>query len=332
MLLVPTTQPEDIASYANRVANAWKIGRKQVGDGVLLVVAKNDRKVRIEVAKSAGRRDPRPGRAADHRRRDHAALSRRRLRRRPAGRGRPADRAHQRRGPARPAATRAAHRQRHGQRRLRLVRPGHLPVLRGAYRRRHPARHLRPQARHAAHRRRRRRAGVARHLQRRRRGDRRRGRPVRVAVLRHRRRDRRPASRRLGRRRPLHRRLGWRRRRRRWRRRRSAAAASAPAAAATSVAAAPREAGDAGQDCKRILRHRWLDEADTRKAIPPALVERLAQRVAASERRHTGEIRICVEAVAAHQLPAGATPRRASAPSRCSASCASGTPSTTTAC
>ncbi|TFY98374.1 TPM domain-containing protein [Ramlibacter humi] len=52
MLLVATTQPEDIASYANRVANAWKIGRRQVGDGVLVVVAKNDRKVRIEVAKT----------------------------------------------------------------------------------------------------------------------------------------------------------------------------------------------------------------------------------------------------------------------------------------
>jgi uncharacterized protein len=51
-LMVPTTQPEDIASYANRVANDWKIGRKAVGDGVLLVVAKNDRKVRIEVAKT----------------------------------------------------------------------------------------------------------------------------------------------------------------------------------------------------------------------------------------------------------------------------------------
>ncbi|MGE8320841.1 MAG: TPM domain-containing protein [Comamonas sp.] len=51
-LLVPTTAPEDIAAYANRVANAWKIGRKDVGDGVLLVVAKNDRRMRIEVAKS----------------------------------------------------------------------------------------------------------------------------------------------------------------------------------------------------------------------------------------------------------------------------------------
>ena len=46
----------------------------------------------------------------------------------------------------------------------------------------------------------------------------------------------------------------------------------------------------------RLLRHRLLDEADTRKAIPPDLVARLTQRVAASERRHTGEIRICVEA------------------------------------
>ncbi|HSW18782.1 MAG TPA: TPM domain-containing protein [Ramlibacter sp.] len=51
-LLVPTTQPEDIASYANRVGNTWKIGRRGVGDGLLLVVAKDDRKVRIEVAKT----------------------------------------------------------------------------------------------------------------------------------------------------------------------------------------------------------------------------------------------------------------------------------------
>ena len=52
ILLVPTTQPEDITSYANRVANVWKIGRKEIGDGLLVVVAKNDRKVRIEVAKT----------------------------------------------------------------------------------------------------------------------------------------------------------------------------------------------------------------------------------------------------------------------------------------
>ncbi|MEO8543767.1 MAG: TPM domain-containing protein [Burkholderiaceae bacterium] len=52
VLMVPTTAPEDIASYANRVANQWKIGRRDVGDGVLLIVAKNDRAVRIEVAKT----------------------------------------------------------------------------------------------------------------------------------------------------------------------------------------------------------------------------------------------------------------------------------------
>lgn len=52
VLMVPTTQPEDIASYANRVGNTWKIGRKAIGDGLLLIVAKDDRKLRIEVAKT----------------------------------------------------------------------------------------------------------------------------------------------------------------------------------------------------------------------------------------------------------------------------------------
>ena len=47
---------------------------------------------------------------------------------------------------------------------------------------------------------------------------------------------------------------------------------------------------------QRMFRHRWLDDADTRRAIPPALVEKLAARVADSERRHSGEIRIYVEA------------------------------------
>jgi uncharacterized membrane protein len=45
----------------------------------------------------------------------------------------------------------------------------------------------------------------------------------------------------------------------------------------------------------RILRHRVLDDTDTRRALPPAVLERLRERVAASERRHSGEIRICVE-------------------------------------
>lgn len=52
VLMVPTTAPEDIAAFANRVGNAWKIGRKDVGDGVLVVVAKDDRRMRIEVAKA----------------------------------------------------------------------------------------------------------------------------------------------------------------------------------------------------------------------------------------------------------------------------------------
>ena len=52
VLMVPTTAPEDIAAYAQRVADSWKIGRRAVGDGVLVVVAKNDRRVRIEVAKA----------------------------------------------------------------------------------------------------------------------------------------------------------------------------------------------------------------------------------------------------------------------------------------
>jgi uncharacterized membrane protein len=46
----------------------------------------------------------------------------------------------------------------------------------------------------------------------------------------------------------------------------------------------------------RILRHRWRDESDTRRAIPPEVLQRLAERVAASEQRHGGEIRIYVEA------------------------------------
>ena len=46
----------------------------------------------------------------------------------------------------------------------------------------------------------------------------------------------------------------------------------------------------------RALKHLWLDTDDTRRAIPPEMLERLQRRVAASEQRHSGEIRICVEA------------------------------------
>jgi uncharacterized protein len=52
VLIINSTSPEDIAAFAQRVGDQWKIGRREVGDGVLIVVAKNDRRVRIEVAKA----------------------------------------------------------------------------------------------------------------------------------------------------------------------------------------------------------------------------------------------------------------------------------------
>jgi uncharacterized protein len=52
VVMVPTTQPEDIAAYTQRLGDAWKIGRRDIGDGLLLVVAKNDRRVFIAPAKA----------------------------------------------------------------------------------------------------------------------------------------------------------------------------------------------------------------------------------------------------------------------------------------
>ena len=46
----------------------------------------------------------------------------------------------------------------------------------------------------------------------------------------------------------------------------------------------------------RILRHRWLDEADARRALGSAGLERLRALVVAGEKTHTGEIRVCIEA------------------------------------
>ncbi len=48
ILMLPTTQPEDIFDYATRVFDQWKVGRKNVDDGVLVVVAKDDRRAMIE--------------------------------------------------------------------------------------------------------------------------------------------------------------------------------------------------------------------------------------------------------------------------------------------
>lgn len=49
VLIVPTTQPEAIEQYSIHVAEAWKLGRKGIDDGVLLLIAKNDKALRIEV-------------------------------------------------------------------------------------------------------------------------------------------------------------------------------------------------------------------------------------------------------------------------------------------
>lgn len=49
VLIIATTQPEDIDQFGIRVADAWKIGRKNIDDGVILIVAKNDRRLRLEI-------------------------------------------------------------------------------------------------------------------------------------------------------------------------------------------------------------------------------------------------------------------------------------------
>ena len=51
VLVVPTTEPEEIAEYSIRVVDQWKLGRQKIDDGALLLVAKNDRDLRIEVGK-----------------------------------------------------------------------------------------------------------------------------------------------------------------------------------------------------------------------------------------------------------------------------------------
>lgn len=51
VLIVPTTEPEAIEQYGIRVADAWKLGREASDDGALLLVAKNDRRLRIEVGR-----------------------------------------------------------------------------------------------------------------------------------------------------------------------------------------------------------------------------------------------------------------------------------------
>jgi uncharacterized membrane protein len=60
----------------------------------------------------------------------------------------------------------------------------------------------------------------------------------------------------------------------------------------------------------RLLRHRLLDEGDVRRVLPTDALARVEQRVAASEKRHSGEIRVAVEAgLPLSYLRRGATPR-----------------------
>jgi uncharacterized protein len=51
VLILPSTQPETIEQYSIRVAESWKVGRVRVDDGAILIVAKDDRKLRIEVGR-----------------------------------------------------------------------------------------------------------------------------------------------------------------------------------------------------------------------------------------------------------------------------------------
>jgi uncharacterized membrane protein len=60
----------------------------------------------------------------------------------------------------------------------------------------------------------------------------------------------------------------------------------------------------------RILKHRWYDETDSSRVLGEGALDRIAQRVKASEQRHRGEIRVCVEAgMPLSYLWRGATPR-----------------------
>ena len=49
VLIVPTTRPEAIEPFALRVVEQWKLGRRKIDDGALVLVAKDDRAVRLEI-------------------------------------------------------------------------------------------------------------------------------------------------------------------------------------------------------------------------------------------------------------------------------------------
>ena len=332
--MVPTTQPEDIASYANRVGNAWKIGRKDVGDGVLLVVAKDDRKVRIEVAKTlegaipdlAARQiideaiTPQLSQAATSPAGLHAAVDQ--LIARITGEALPA-----------PKRRRADAARGQGFDWMDLA---HLPVLRRADRRRRAARHPGPQARLAGHGRRRRRRGPAHHVQPGGGGDRRRSWrccsrccPAAAASAR--------AGAAAGAAGPVSAAGAVAAAAAAAGAAAAAAAGAAPAAAAISAAAAPRGTGDgAGKELATHPRPHAaaplagrIRHAPGDPARPAGAADAPRGRQREAPQRRDPHLR---RGRPAHELPAA---RRHAARTRawpCSASCASGTPSTTTAC
>jgi hypothetical protein len=88
VLLLPTTQPETIEQFGIRLAEAWKVGRKGADNGLIVIVAKDDRRMRIEVGYGLEGADSRRHRQP-HRERAHGAgLSPGRFLRRPARRRR----------------------------------------------------------------------------------------------------------------------------------------------------------------------------------------------------------------------------------------------------
>ncbi len=138
LLIVNTTEPEAIEQYSLRVAEAWKLGRAKPDDGVLLLVAMQDRTLRIEVGYGLEGAHTGRARAPHHRRHHHAAVPAGRLLRRrqcgsdadlPPGRWRSAAAA----GPQLAKPRRLA------------VGPAAVAVLRRADRRRRAARDFWPQ-------------------------------------------------------------------------------------------------------------------------------------------------------------------------------------------
>jgi len=311
ILIVASSQPEDIAAFAQRVGDAWKIGRKDVGDGLLIVVAKNDRKVRIEVAKAlegavpdlAARQIIQSALSPAFKAGDYAGGLNQavdQLQARIRGEALPAPTPGVAPAPAAPGASGFDFRN-----------PGRPLLHRRAHLGGPVEQRLRAQARQPVHQRG---GGLGRRLDGLQRLDRRRGRlrgldpggrdgcgqldqPQRAAGSQwagwHQRQQPRHLGRigrLLGRRRQQRQRRWWRfqfrRWRRFWRRRRLGRLVMSEAATASKRK----------QGWLRWWRHRWMDSRDAERALPDAALARIEALVRASEARHQGQICVCVEA------------------------------------